>query len=312
MGENNKVDLFLDSGAYSAMSQGAEIDIQEYIKFIKEHEHLLNVYVNLDVIGDKIKGPGIDSAEATLKNQKIMEEAGLNPMPVFHRGEPLEYLQHYVDNYDYIGLGMGRAIGNTDQLPLWLDTVFGNIICGGDGYPKVKVHGFGMTSLKLMLRYPWYSVDSTSWALTGGMGSIFVPRYKNGEWIYDENPWKVVVSSRSPKAAFDRTYIHNMPPRKKQIILDYIHSKGYELGESEFKMVDADYEPSVNERWAANKSDIINGERLIEVFTKPGISNLYTKRDELNIIYFQDLEDTFKTYPWPFTKPATTRQTKLI
>ena len=39
--EKNKVELFLDSGAYSAWSQGSPIDINNYIDFIKE---------NIDVI----------------------------------------------------------------------------------------------------------------------------------------------------------------------------------------------------------------------------------------------------------------------
>ena len=61
--EKNKVDLFLDSGAFSAETQGAKIDIQEYIDFIKEHQDVIEVYANLDVIGDPV---------STWKNQKII------------------------------------------------------------------------------------------------------------------------------------------------------------------------------------------------------------------------------------------------
>ena len=49
--KNNKVELFLDSGAFSAFTQKVTIDIQEYIAFIKEHEDIIDVYANLDVIG---------------------------------------------------------------------------------------------------------------------------------------------------------------------------------------------------------------------------------------------------------------------
>ena len=48
----NRIKWFLDSGAFSAFTQGAEIDIQEYIEFIKEHKDYLEAYANLDVIGD--------------------------------------------------------------------------------------------------------------------------------------------------------------------------------------------------------------------------------------------------------------------
>ena len=34
----------------------------------------------------------------------------------------------------------------------------------------MKVHGFGMTNPNLMQRYPWYSVDLSSWLKTGMYG----------------------------------------------------------------------------------------------------------------------------------------------
>ena len=215
---NNKVDLFLDSGAFSAWTQGIEINIQDYINFIKEHKDYINVYANLDVIGDP---------EATWKNQLIMEEAGLDPLPVFHKNEPVKYLLKYLENYDYIALG--GMVGAPDLLP-WLDTMFSNYLTNPDGMPKVKVHGFGLTSLRLLLRYPWWSVDSTSWVVTGRLGSIYIPRYRSGRWIYDENSWKVAVSSRSPNLKEAGKHIDTFSPRQKQIFLDYIHDKGYKLG----------------------------------------------------------------------------------
>lgn len=60
MAEGNKIELFLDSGAYSAWSQKTKINLKKYIKFIKENEDVIDVYSNLDVIG---------SPEGTWKNQ---------------------------------------------------------------------------------------------------------------------------------------------------------------------------------------------------------------------------------------------------
>lgn len=142
----NKVNLFLDSGAFSAFTKGVTIDIQEYISFIKENQDVIETYANLDVIGDPV---------GTLDNQKIMEEAGLNPLPCFHYGEDLAYLKHYLSKYDYLALGGMVPISTNDLIP-WLDTLFGDYICDKQGLPKIKIHGFGLTSLKLMLRYPWY------------------------------------------------------------------------------------------------------------------------------------------------------------
>ena len=144
----NKPDIFMDSGAFSAYTKGLVIDINEYIDFIKKYEDKLTVYANLDVIGDPA---------ATLKNQRIMEDAGLNPLPCFHRGEPVKYLKLYLKEHEYIALGGVVSSGVTTRgLVDWMDDLFVNYLCASKGMPTVKVHGFGITSLPLLKRYPWY------------------------------------------------------------------------------------------------------------------------------------------------------------
>ncbi len=299
-----KVDLFLDSGAFSAWTQGAYINIKEYIKFIKENEDVLQVYANLDVIkvrdaeDKKWIGPNEASAAATWKNQKIMEKAGLNPLPCFHFGEPWEYLERYVAEYPYLALGVAGNSGTT--LMPWLDDCFKNHICDKEGMPKIKIHGFAVTSLKVMMRYPFYSVDSTSWVVTGRMGSIFVPRYRAGQWIYDENSWKIAVSSKSPSNKEAGKHITTLHPVEKEIFLDYIHHKGYVLGKSHFKKVPQTHELAENEKWSEKKPADKSAKREIEVIDEIGISNQYQLRDELNIIYFLDLEKSLPAWPWAF------------
>src|SRR5690606_18275566 len=193
------VDTFLDSGAFSAWTKGMEIDIQKYIEFIKQNQDVITVYANLDVISpDRFSMGTKESAEKTLRNQKNMEEADLSPLPVFHIGEPFEYLEYYVNHYDYIGLG--GMVGKSKQtLSPWLDVVFGKYVCDERGYPKVKVHGFGLTSVTLMVKYPWYSVDSTTWTVNARLGKVFVPRLIEGKWVYDEKFWIISISARSPE-----------------------------------------------------------------------------------------------------------------
>jgi len=295
------VDVFLDSGAYSAWTQGIEINIQDYIDFIKQHQDIIDIYANLDVISIDGKRGSKLTAELTLKNQKIMEEAGLRPLPVFHIGEPFEYLEYYIKRYDYIGLG-GMVGVPRNTLILWLDECFDKYICDEKGMPKVKIHGFGLTSFSLMLRYPWYSCDSTAWVITSRNGSIYVPRFKNGKWVYDENSWKISVSSRSPNKKEAGQHIDTLPPKQREIVLQYIHEKGYKLGKSRFEYVDQDHELAENERWAEKKPKDKNAKRLVEIIEEVGICNDYRLRDELNIIYFQDLEKTLPEWPWPFKR----------
>lgn len=285
-----RVDLFLDSGAFSAWTQGVTIDIQQYIDFIKVNEYAISFYANLDVIGDP---------EGTLANQRTMEAAGLTPVPVYHYGEPERYLRDYVRDYQYIAIG-GMVGKPNKALQQWLDPLWANHLVDGEGMPLCKVHGFGMTSLRLMLRYPWWSVDSTSWVVTGRLGSIYIPRRKNGKWVYDEDSWKIAVSNRSPSKSEAGKHINTLAPAERELFISYIHEKGYQLGESTFSPKPQTYELAENERWAQKKPKDKTAERLVERIITPGLCNTYQLRDEMNIAYFLDLEKSMPKWPWAF------------
>lgn len=292
------VELFIDSGAFSAFTQGVKIDLDEYIAFIKQYKDIISVYANLDVIGD---------AAGTLANQKQMEKAGLKPLPCFHYGEPVKYLQYYLERHDYIALGgmaagpSGATLSSTDK-GKWLDILFSKYICDEDGMPRVKVHGFGLTSLKLMLRYPWYSVDSTSWVVTGRMGSIYVPK----PWAHSlDEVWKVSLSNRSPNQSEAGKHLSSFSPNQRQYVLEYIEKKGYKLGKSEFKTESADYALKDKERWNGKAK---GNQREVEMIIESGVCNDYRKRDEINIIYFLDLEKAMPKWPWAFKLTGEGRQ----
>lgn len=289
------VQLFLDSGAFSAFTQGVEIDIQEYIAFIKEHEEHLEVYANLDVIGAP--------PEASWDNQRTMERAGLNPMPCFHYGEDPKWLRRYMKKCDYIALGgmaadkSGKAL-STEKRMKWLDVIFQDYICDSSGTPTVKVHGFGMTSHELMWRYPWYSVDSTSWVVTGRLGSIYVPRRKEGQWNHRLRPWKVSLSERSPNKSEAGKHLSSYSPMERAVILQYIKEQGHQLGRSSFRKEPEAYELAENERWVGAKKDVVDGVREVELMEELGLCNTYQHRDEINIKYFLALEASFPEWPW--------------
>lgn len=282
-----KVNLFLDSGAFSAFTKGVSITIDEYCQFIKQHSDCISLYANLDVIGDPV---------ASYRNQMYMERQGLSPIPCFHYGEDEVWLRRYLEKYEYIALG-GMVPISTPDLVDWLDQIFPTFLCDPSGMPRVKVHGFGLTSLRLMLRYPWYSVDSTSWVMTGRMGSVLVPRYRDGRYIYGEDSWKITVSSRSPNKVEAGQHIETLPPLVRKQILAYFEEKGYRLGKSEFRTESDKYKLQENEKWAGKAG---NGKRDVELILERGLSNDYKLRDELNIIYFLDLEKSMQPWPWPF------------
>lgn len=174
LGQQSKIDsirrdnrvIFLDSGAFSAFTQGVDVDIEAYARFCKDNADIVQYASVLDAIGDEI---------GTWQNQHKLEQLGVNVLPCYHYGEPIEVLRYYRDNYEYMTIG-GMVPISTPQLFLWLDRVWEELI-DGNGEPVIKVHGFGLTSPALMEKYPWYSVDSSSWLQIASFGAVFVPGY---------------------------------------------------------------------------------------------------------------------------------------
>lgn len=185
--------VFLDSGAFSMFTQGVQVDLKAYARFIYEHQDMIDVASNLDAIG---AGNEQLSYERQKQLESWLKPKGLIINPVHHARDKDPWLQKYLDEgYDYIFLG-GMVPENTPYLKEWLDHVWHHYLTDKDGKPKVKVHGFGLTTLSLMFRYPWYSVDSTSWVMTSRFGSIYMDLPQPDGSIKD---CKVDFSSRSPK-----------------------------------------------------------------------------------------------------------------
>jgi len=141
--------IMADSGAFSATTVGASIELNDYVAWLRLWGHRFAVYANLDVIGDP---------KQTLENQRRIEDKGFNPLPVFHVNEPWQYLEYYLEHYDYVALGgLVPHAGRPKALIPWLVKAF-KMLPSGKGY-----HGFGATGWTILKSFPWTSVDSTSW-----------------------------------------------------------------------------------------------------------------------------------------------------
>lgn len=212
-----KIELFLDSGAFGAWKRGIELPLKEYIAFIKKHERLVRGYVAMDVIpglpawrseetGARAGGRASNtrevveaSAAKSYENLQRMKDAGLNPVPVFHQDEDYKWLEKMLkDGETYIGISPYLK-SHRNKILEFLDTSF-SIVCDAKGRPTVKTHGFGMTNPVLIARVPWYSVDSTSWAIGAGYGHIMVPVYEGGKANYRKPPIQVSVSGMRGEA----------------------------------------------------------------------------------------------------------------
>lgn len=147
----SNVDLFVDSGGFSAFTKGAEIKLADYVGFLKRWEPVITTYAVLDDLKDPVK---------TWENQQRMEDAGLRPLPCWHVGEPLEFLERYVERYAYVAIGgMVPYLRTPTKLMPHLVRAF-KVARG-----RTVFHGFGATSWRIASMLPWYSVDSSTWTI---------------------------------------------------------------------------------------------------------------------------------------------------
>lgn len=149
------VDLFADSGAYSAATTGAGINLTDYTTWLRDWAPLFTVRANLDVIGDY---------RATERNFHELQDSGCDPLPVFHAGEPWQILEKMCASYRYVALGGVARMASADsgrqkELMRWLVRAF---LTGRDH--GTVFHGFGVTSASLARDLPFYSLDSSSYS----------------------------------------------------------------------------------------------------------------------------------------------------
>jgi hypothetical protein len=217
--------VFLDSGAFSMWSQakkyGTKLDLNvgEYCDYINRNRDILRVEDGtlmasvLDGIGDPLQ---------TYRNQLEMEAYGVKALPCFHFGEDERYLDYYLNakedgktKYDYITIG--GMVGKTKQeLITWLDRIFDRYIIDGTGKPRVKLHGFGITTVSIMERYPWYSCDSSSWIQGAAFGTVVHPRIG-----------ALSVSTKSPSRHDQGRHVSTLSPIEREYVEREFEKQGF-------------------------------------------------------------------------------------
>lgn len=208
----DKAGIFLDSGAFSAYTLGVKLSVEEYCDYIKRNHDIIRIEDNvvmasvLDGIGDPLQ---------TWRNQLEMEARGVRPLPCFHAGEDERYLEHYIENYEYITLG-GMVGSSTKQLCTWLDRIWERYLTDGSGRPRLKVHGFGITAIPIMERYPWHSVDSSSWIQTAAFGGIVTPNWG-----------PISVSTKSPARHDAGQHATTLTQIEQNLVFQMLEEQGF-------------------------------------------------------------------------------------
>jgi len=142
----------LDSGGYSARVRGVKIGVKKYADYLNKHQ--LKFAFNLDPP---------DNNESLHNLYYLQENTNTYIIPIYHSPEYKDpkwrgIIDYYAENYPFIGLGgiAGREVGQ-EMTEKFLNYVFSRTT------NKVAVHGLGTTRRDLITKFPFYSVDSTSW-----------------------------------------------------------------------------------------------------------------------------------------------------
>lgn len=164
--------LTLDSGAFTAWNSGGSVDIDEYAQYcldwMKKVPHLRAV--NLDVIPGEAGRTSTQyerelGMKESLKNADYLRSKGLSVEEVFHQDEPFEFLDLLVQRLpkgQVLCISPRNDVSKKQRLA-WLQKVLAHLVktVGKDNLPKM--HGLAVTSKDLMLAFPFYSVDSSTY-----------------------------------------------------------------------------------------------------------------------------------------------------
>lgn len=174
----------VDSGAFSAWTKGAIIDVDKYIEWLNKNDEFIDLFGQLDAIPGNKDDPFSwkdvkNSAEKSWLNYLYMRTRVIHPeklLYTFHVGEPKEFLIQALKWKDSNGnhipyIALGGLVGKSKSIRKnFLNMCFTLI----EKYnPKVKIHVFGMTDPTLLEDFPITSADSTRWLMVGISGRIF-------------------------------------------------------------------------------------------------------------------------------------------
>lgn len=177
--------LMLDNGAFTYHRKGGVINIDSYISYINDNIEYLDYAIALDDIPGKwgeIKTLEQVTASPinTWNNYLYMIERVKQPeklLPVFHMGENFIYLEKMVNSEnllsDYICISGNKELTNK-QREDWYSKCFS--IIKKSKNPNIKVHCLGSATIQNAEKFPFTSMDATSWIMCGANGSILTDK----------------------------------------------------------------------------------------------------------------------------------------
>ena len=154
-------EVLIDSGGYQLQTGVSFVSLKAYGLWLElmlpKHPEVIG-YMNLDILNDPLK---------TMEHQYYLESEGLHPIPIWHDGEDVDFLDVYCSTNEWVSVGglaskgiMGKSY--IKNLLTWLT----------NRYPNNKFHMFGI-GISGVAAYkqirPW-SCDFSTWSTVARFG----------------------------------------------------------------------------------------------------------------------------------------------
>ena len=157
-------DILIDSGAFTAYTSGKTIDRAAYTDWLAANAGRYTAAFALDVIGDPT---------ASLANYEWQRSAlrgtGVTLIPTWHMGAPWDVLESMCQTAGYVSIG--GMVPYFRRRPLLMrNCIRAHQIARNHG---VRLHGLGASG-STVRQLPWYSVDSSSWAMPRRQPVVYV------------------------------------------------------------------------------------------------------------------------------------------
>jgi len=182
------VKFFIDSGVYTFINNKEYSDwsiekwesyIKQYLKWVKKNKEIVFAIADLDI--HSLVGTREVKRLRREYFEPFMQETGIPVCYVWHEPEGIDGFEKMCERYNYCGISW--ASEDRDGSEGSIQQMF-NIAREND----TVIHGYGMTQTSMLSKYPFYTVDSTTWMIGLQYGEISywtgnkMKRLKKDKW----------------------------------------------------------------------------------------------------------------------------------
>ena len=216
-------ELMYDSGAFTAWSQGKEVDLDE---LVRTYDDMLERYepkahavwlISLDKIpgerGRTASPAEIDEAcrISDVNFEALQKRYGDRVLPIFHQNESDDRLHEVAAMAPYICVSPRNDLHEGSRRT-WAAEVHRKI-------PGKNTHGLAATGYDMMRLVPWGSVDSATWVMLAANGSVF----------RDLKLRALQVSDQSGAIKDRDQHFRTLPPAQQAIFRAEVEARGFTI-----------------------------------------------------------------------------------